>query len=257
MSARRAPQQHIKIAEHLRAKILSGEISAGSLLPSEAELCEEFDTSRGPVRQALASLRTEGIISSGRGRRSVVLEHEKTETFETFISTHDWIESNGWDPSSKTLWLARCPAPEHVAKMLAVEEDDPVVFLHRIRYANGIPVIIERSYFTLAVGKHVLYMDPDQGSLHAKLRDVGLGLDHGRREMCGSVASEEDAKLLEITPGDPTVESRILLSDHNGSPIEYTETLQLFKGLTISYNYIAGTPSPLNISMRHSDRLSQ
>lgn len=77
MSARRVPQQHIKIAEHLRGRILSGEIPAGSLLPSEAELCEEFDTSRGPVRQALASLRTEGFISSGRGRRSVVLGHEK------------------------------------------------------------------------------------------------------------------------------------------------------------------------------------
>ena len=121
MSARRVPQQHIKIAEHLRGRILSGEIPAGSILPSEAELCEEFDTSRGPVRQALASLRTEGFISSGRGRRSVVLGHEKTETFETFISTHDWIESNGWEASSKTLWMARCPAPAHVAEMLAIK----------------------------------------------------------------------------------------------------------------------------------------
>src|SRR5699024_5023266 len=76
-------------------------------------------------------------------------------------------------------------------------------------------------------------------------RNVWLGSKRRRRQ------------ITRDYPGDPTVESRILLSDHNGSPIEYTETLQLFKGLTISYNYIAGTPSPLNISMRHSDRLSQ
>lgn len=256
MSARRAPQQHIKIAEHLRNKILSGEIPAGSLLPSEAELCEEFDTSRGPVRQALASLRTEGVISSGRGRRSVVLPHEKTETFETFISNHDWIESNGWEPSSKTLWMARCPAPAEVAKMLTINEEDPVVYLHRVRYANGSPIAIERSYFTLPVGKHVLYMDPDHGSLHAKLRDVGIGLDHGRREMFGQAVSEEEAQLLDIEPGALAMMSKLLLSDHNGTPIEYTEMLHIFEGLTITYNYIAGTPSPLNLSMRHSQRFT-
>ena len=254
MSARRAPQQHMKIAEHLRSKILSADIPAGSLLPSEAELCEEFNTSRGPVRQALASLRTEGIISSGRGRRSVVLPHEKTETFETFISNYDWIESNGWEASSKTLWMARCPAPENVSQMLAINEGDPVVFLHRVRSANGIPIAVERSYFTLPVGKHVLYMDPDQGSLHAKLRDVGLGLDHGRREMYGKVISDEDAKHLELEPGSSAMVSKLLLSDHNGTPVEYTEMLHVLEGMTITYNYIAGTPSPLDISMRHSTR---
>ena len=257
MSARRAPQQHIKIAEHLRGRILSGEIPTGSLLPSEAELCEEFSTSRGPVRQALASLRTEGFISSGRGRRSVVLEHPLTETFETIKSNHDRIESNGLHAGSKTLWMARCPAPAHVAEMLAIEEEDPVVFLHRVRYADGCPIAVERSYFSLPVGKHVLYMDPDEGSLHAKLRDVGIGLDHGRREMYGSVAGDEDADLLEIETGAPTMTSRISLSDHNGTPIEYTETVQLYEGLTISNNYIAGTPSPLHISMRNSDRFAK
>ena len=59
--------------------------------------------------------------------------------------------------------------------MLTINEEDPVVYLHRVRYANGSPIAIERSYFTLPVGKHVLYMDPDHGSLHAKLRDVGIG----------------------------------------------------------------------------------
>lgn len=254
MSARRAPQQHIKIAEHLRGKILSGEIPAGSLLPSEAELCEEFSTSRGPVRQALASLRTEGLISSGRGRRSVVLPHEKTETFETFISNFEWIESNGWEATSKTLWMARCPAPADVAERLAINDADPVVFLHRVRYANGVPIAVERSYFTLPVGKHVLYMDPDQGSLHAKLRDVGVGLDHGRREMFGRAFLPEDCEQLGLEPGSVGMVSQLSLSDHNGHPVEYTEMHHVFEGITLTYNYIAGTPSPLDISVRHSDR---
>ncbi|HHT58795.1 MAG TPA: GntR family transcriptional regulator, partial [Corynebacterium stationis] len=51
--------------------------------------------------------------------------------------------------------------------------------------------------------------------------------------------------------------SKISLSDHSGTPVEYTEMQQLFEGLTLSYNRIAGTPSPLNFSMRNSDRFAK
>lgn len=56
-------QLHITIAKELQRRITSGALSQGDLLPSEAELCEEFAASRGPVRQAIASLRAEGLIS--------------------------------------------------------------------------------------------------------------------------------------------------------------------------------------------------
>lgn len=56
----REVQQHKKIADYLRALIKEEEIKAGEFLPSEAELCSKFDSSRGPVRQAIATLRAEG-----------------------------------------------------------------------------------------------------------------------------------------------------------------------------------------------------
>ncbi|WP_289297672.1 winged helix-turn-helix domain-containing protein [Corynebacterium guaraldiae] len=71
--ALRGTQQHSIIADYLRNLIRSKKLSPGDFLPSEAELCEQFSSSRGPVRQAVAALRSEGLISSGRGRRSVVL----------------------------------------------------------------------------------------------------------------------------------------------------------------------------------------
>ena len=72
--------------------------------------------------------------------------------------------------------------------------------------------------------------------------------------MYAKALSDEDAKQLELEPGAAAMVSKLLLSDHNGTPVEYTEMLHVFEGMTISYNLIAGTPSPLDISMRHSDR---
>lgn len=53
---------HRKIAERLAAAIEHGEYPPGSRLPSEARLVRELGVSRGTLRQALASLRSRGLI---------------------------------------------------------------------------------------------------------------------------------------------------------------------------------------------------
>ena len=51
-------------------RITDGDWPPGFQLPSEAELCREFGTSRGPIRQALAFLRSEGAVTGGTGAPS-------------------------------------------------------------------------------------------------------------------------------------------------------------------------------------------
>ncbi|MCD1573026.1 winged helix-turn-helix domain-containing protein, partial [Agromyces mediolanus] len=51
-----------EIAEELRQRIASGQLSPGDEVPTEAELAERWSTSRGPIRNALAELRQEGLI---------------------------------------------------------------------------------------------------------------------------------------------------------------------------------------------------
>ncbi|WP_246529279.1 GntR family transcriptional regulator [Microvirga zambiensis] len=50
-----------KVYQLLRAQILSGELEPGREL-SEAELAEQFGVSKTPVREALATLRSEGFV---------------------------------------------------------------------------------------------------------------------------------------------------------------------------------------------------
>jgi hypothetical protein len=59
------------IYEHLRRRILSGEIAAGAEL-RQLTLATEFNVSRGPVREALRLLQQEGLIDSHVNQRSKV-----------------------------------------------------------------------------------------------------------------------------------------------------------------------------------------
>lgn len=65
----RNPRLSDKVAEQLLASIKSGQFSAGSRLPSERELGEQFGVSRTVVREAVRSLAAKGVIEvrSGSG----------------------------------------------------------------------------------------------------------------------------------------------------------------------------------------------
>ncbi|MEV5504888.1 GntR family transcriptional regulator [Streptomyces orinoci] len=61
-----------EVAAALRAKIRSGQLTVGALLPSEAGLCKEYGVSRSTARQVFADLEREGLASGSQGARRVV-----------------------------------------------------------------------------------------------------------------------------------------------------------------------------------------
>src|SRR5919107_4396222 len=67
-----------QLADLLRDQIESGERGRGEPLPSELRLAQEYGISRTTVRQAVAQLRTEGLITVERPRGTFVRIPEKT-----------------------------------------------------------------------------------------------------------------------------------------------------------------------------------
>jgi DNA-binding transcriptional regulator YhcF (GntR family) len=63
-----------QLARILREQIQVGELRPGSALPSEAALSQTFGVGRDAVRDALASLRSEGLVITTRGIGTFVRE---------------------------------------------------------------------------------------------------------------------------------------------------------------------------------------
>jgi DNA-binding LacI/PurR family transcriptional regulator len=66
--------KHSWLADQLKNAILSGHLKKGELIESESQLCRRFNISRGPVRQALASLERERLVVKIPGKGSFVAE---------------------------------------------------------------------------------------------------------------------------------------------------------------------------------------
>lgn len=74
MKDRRGPGSLVsQVGESLRQAIASGRYSAGDKLPSEAELTESHGVSRTVVREAVAAMRSEGLVEVRQGAGIFVL----------------------------------------------------------------------------------------------------------------------------------------------------------------------------------------
>jgi DNA-binding GntR family transcriptional regulator len=73
-----------QIADALRQDILFGRLKAGTRL-SQRELCEQFGTSRMPVRDALRALLHEGLLTLDSGQHTLVAPLSKSDLLDSFI----------------------------------------------------------------------------------------------------------------------------------------------------------------------------
>src|SRR5690554_774149 len=72
-----------KVKEEIERMILSGEYSSGARI-NESEIASRLQTSRGPVREALQVLMSQGVVRSVRNRGMFVREVSLEEALDLY-----------------------------------------------------------------------------------------------------------------------------------------------------------------------------
>lgn len=92
------------IARQLIDQVESGRIEVGSLLPTEMQLCEQYDVSRYTVRQALALLKERGMIVRAKGvGTKVVAKPRRQEAYVHSINSLNELMQYGGETELKLL----------------------------------------------------------------------------------------------------------------------------------------------------------
>lgn len=211
------------MAAELRHRITRRDYAIGQSLPTESALCAEFDVSRGPVRQALATLRNEGLIRVSRGKPAVVRSHDAAQTLDTFTPFTQWAQRAGRTAGSRTLEVARRRASEPAIVALGLDTDDFVVEVMRVRLLDGEPAMIERSTFIDAVGSLLFEFDTDSGSMTDYLATRGIHFDTMEHVLDAVAATEVDAENLGIDIGGPLLRERRTSRDPDGVVFEFAD----------------------------------
>lgn len=69
-----------QVADQLEAFILDGKIPVGEKLPTEMELCDKFGVSRTVIREAVAKLKSLGLLETKRGVGTTVVRNAPADT---------------------------------------------------------------------------------------------------------------------------------------------------------------------------------
>jgi GntR family transcriptional repressor for pyruvate dehydrogenase complex len=70
-----------QVADWLAREIRSGRLASGDKLATEQELIGQFNVSRTVIREAMASLRSEGLVVSRQGSGVFVADHSASPSF--------------------------------------------------------------------------------------------------------------------------------------------------------------------------------
>lgn len=235
-----APYQ--QIANDLRTQILAGTLEAGAELPSENELARRYECVRATATRALDQLRSEGLISSAQGKKSVVRARPQifyTATGENFRQRQGTgkpndiaeAEAQGYTGKNDLLFVGSVPAPTEVAERLGVEPDSLVTLRFMLNRANDEPMKLSRGYYKqdLARGTPLAESRKIQGGV-ATLLEAEDG--PFRRTIARFVEDIElrmprpdEMEQLLIPPGVPVARILRTLYDPSGEALEVLDSL--------------------------------
>ncbi|WP_334116669.1 GntR family transcriptional regulator [Ligilactobacillus sp.] len=214
---------YIQIHNRIKKDIEAGVWSVGDRIPSERELALEFNVSRMTLRQAVQTLVEEGILERQVGAGTFVARKKVQEKMTGVTSFTELMEEQGKKPSSRTVsYLVTTPSLSETER-LKLKDDEKVLRMERIRYADEVPICFE-----VATLPYSLVKDYERSqittSLYRTLEESGREIGHAQQSVSAQVASERIAEYLNIKRGSAILRLRQITELGDGTPFEYVRT---------------------------------
>ncbi|MEV7614374.1 GntR family transcriptional regulator [Streptomyces sp. NPDC089799] len=225
---------HARIAADLRAEIMSGQLPAGTKLPSTNQLRTRFDASNATIQKALVLLKTEGLVVGRAGAAVSVRENRQrtvrpAESFAAAVpgKRFPWLAraaEQGGSAHSTLLAVERTQITGDVAAALDIADGETVVLRSQLISIDGEPAELVSSYYPLDVAHGTPLSEGRRirGGTPTLLRELGHtpGLSVDRVTAC--TATQEQYAALRL-PGDlPVLRTLRTVYTVEGKPIEVT-----------------------------------
>jgi GntR family transcriptional regulator, trehalose operon transcriptional repressor len=207
-------------------QIKCGKMEANSLLPSENDLKEQYDTSRETIRKALNLLAQNGYIQKVQGKGSIVIDINKFDfPVSGLVSFKELADKMGEKPKTMVNELSLIKKPDgYIKQQLQLSGKDQVWKVVRTREIGGNKIILDKDFL---VRRYVPELTEEicANSIFEYIEnELNLKISFAKKEIVVVEPTDEDRSLLDLEGFHSIVVIKNYVYLDDASLFQYTES---------------------------------
>lgn len=229
--------RYLQIADILIERISSGELEAGSILPTEGALQKEFDVSRVTVRKAMQVLVDKDLLFRQRGSGTYVKAPKAQHNALQLTGFVEEVSAQGKTPSSKIITFELIECDEIVAGKLNLDVGEEVYSIRRLRLIDDEPEVLEHTFLPVAMFPDLSIKAMRSSKYDYIEKSKGLKIKLSRQSIKPQILDKETASELNMNAADPVIRVDSVGELEGGDVFEFT--IHYFRVNQYSFDYIA------------------
>jgi len=216
---------YIRIQEYIAELILSGKLTPDTKIQSERDFSEDLGVSRMTVRRAITELVNEGLLERKHGSGTYVAKPKVTYESSELVNYVQAMQQRKIGTASQLLEFGELAASRRLAESLQIEIGNPIYRVVILRFANRVPIILERVFIPCSRCPALEEWDLEKNSIY----DLLTGVYHidpacSSQTVEAVAAANTVAKQLRVDEGFPLLMlSRIVFERKAELPIVFSQ----------------------------------
>ena len=214
---------YYQIATDIKHLISKKEFGTTNVLPGEIRLAKTYGVSRTTVRQAINSLKQEGLIVTKRGQGNIIKNQQKLKRTGYLTGFFQDMAVPENENRIKILEFSNVKAPRSAADCLGLEEGKEVLYIEKFRTIKNDPFSYSVNYVPLDIGNKINIEDAKKNSLflivEKNLRVTSLDII---QSISADIADNHQAKIFKIRIGDPVINVKRVCYVSNNKPVLFS-----------------------------------
>jgi DNA-binding GntR family transcriptional regulator len=211
---------YYQLANILRRQIATGVLLPGDRVPSETQLCEQYEVSPMTARRALMTLLDDGLVTAERGRGTFV----KPLVLSSAIFGLEAFGELFSDERTLVRFLSvkTVPATPRINRMLAVPIDNKVISIRRLLLRDAEPVAFHREFLIFDPLRPIVEAEMGITNLQGLFDGTGeTMLKRGDLKIQTTVLTEEESDLLDTPAGSAAFRIEHTFYDFGERPVSW------------------------------------